>query len=174
MKKLSILLSALILSSVVPLYASYCSHCGKKQPEAANFCSNCGHAVNNSNTNSCEYTPVCNNNNVTTTRSRVVYNDGYNTTSTVRTLSTYTPNTETQIIYKNEYYYPVPVTQTVVARESYCDPLLGLAIWGIIHGSHHHHHHRHFAPAPVRHLSPSPRPSSRFSPPGARRAVFRH
>ena len=173
MKNLCVLLSALILLSVAPLYASYCSHCGKKQPEAANFCSNCGHAVNNSNMNSCDYAPVCSNNNITTTRSRIVYNDGYNNTSTVRTISTYSPNAETQIIYKNEYYYPVPVTRTVVS-ESSCDPLLGLMIWGIIHGSHHHHHHRHFAPAPVRHLPPPPRSVSRFSHSGPRRAVFRH
>ena len=44
-----------------------------------------------------------NNNNVTTTRTRVVYNDGVTSTSSVRTLSTYVPNTETQIIYKNTF-----------------------------------------------------------------------
>ena len=161
MKKLFVLLSALILSAVSPLYASYCIHCGKKLVEAANFCSNCGHAVYNANENT-------NSNNYTTTRTKVVYNDGVTSTSSVRTLSTYVPNNETQIIYKNEYYYPVPVTRTVVARESYCDPLLGLMIWGIVHHNHHHHH-RHFAPAPVRHLPPPP-PSRRE--PGVRRAGF--
>ena len=173
MKKLFIILSALILSAVSPLYASFCTHCGKKLVEAANFCSNCGHAVNNSNMNSCDYATTCNNNNITTTRTRVVYNDGVTSTSSVRTLSTYVPNTETQIIYKNEYYYPAPVTRTVVVREEpSCDPLLGLAIWGIIHHNrHHHHHHRHYVPAPVRHLPP---PARRGPHPGPRRAVFRH
>lgn len=166
MKKIFVLLSALILSAVSPLYASYCIHCGKKLVEAANFCSNCGHAVYNANENTNSY----NNNNATTTRTRFVYNDGVTSTSSVRTLSTYVPNNETQIIYKNEYYYPTPVTRTVVVREPSCDPLLGLMIWGIIHHNHHHHH-RHFAPAPVRHLPPPP-PSRRGLPPGARRVGF--
>ena len=171
MKKLFVLLSALILFSVAPLYASYCIHCGKNLQEAANFCSNCGHAVyKDNNVNSCSYTNSCNNSNITTTRTKVVYNDGISSTSTVRTLSTYVPNTETQIIYKNEYYYPAPVTRTVVVREEpSCDPLLGLAIWGIIHHNRHHHHHRHYAP--VRHLPPPP---PRHAPrhPVVRRAGF--
>ena len=162
MKKLYVLLSALILCSVAPLYASFCIHCGKQLVESANFCSNCGHAVYNANENMSSY----NNNNVNTTRTRVVYNDGVTTTSSVRTLSTYTPNANTQIVYKNEYYYPVPVTQTVVAREPICDPLLGLVIWGVIH--HNHHHHRHFAPAPVRH-APPPSPSRRGPHPTVRK-----
>ncbi|MBQ3643782.1 MAG: zinc ribbon domain-containing protein [Candidatus Riflebacteria bacterium] len=171
MKKLFIILSALILSAVSPLYASFCTHCGKKLVEAANFCSNCGHAVGNTNnTSSCDYNS---NNNLTTTRTRVVYNDGVNSTSTVRTISAYVPNTETQIVYKNEYYYPTPVTRTVVVREPVCDPLFGLMVWGIVHHNHHHHHHRHFAPAPVRHMPPPP-PSRRGPIPGGRRAGFRH
>ncbi len=172
MKKLYVLLSALILCSVAPLYASFCIHCGKQLVEAANFCSNCGHAVYNANgnTNSC-----INNNSLTTTRTRVVYNDGVTSTSSVRTISTYVPNSNTQIVYRNEYYYPVPETRTVVVREEpVCDPLLGLMIWGVIrHNHHHHHHHRHIAPPPVRHAPPPP-PSRRGPPPGARRAVFRH
>lgn len=169
MKKLFVLLSALILSSVVPLYASYCIHCGKNLQEAANFCSNCGHAVyKENNVNSCSNNS-CNNGNITTTRTNVVYNNGISSTSTVRTVSTYVPNTETQIIYKNEYYYPTPVTRTVVVREPVCDPLFGLAIWGIIHHNHRHHHHRHYAP--VRHLPPPP---PRHAPrhPVVRRAGF--
>jgi hypothetical protein len=175
MKKLFIILSALILSAVSPLYASYCTHCGKNLQKSANFCSNCGHAVYKGNSvNSCSNTNGCNNGNITTTRTNVVYNDGISSTSTVRTLSTYVPNTETQIIYKNEYYYPTPVTRTVVVREPVCDPLFGLMVWGIIHGSHHHHHHHHryYAPAPVRHLPPPP-PSRRGPHPGARRAHFK-
>ena len=169
MKKLYVLLSALILCSVAPSYASYCIHCGKQLVEAANFCSNCGQAVYNANVNSNSY----NNNNVTTTRTRVVYNDGVTSTSSVRTLSTYTPNANTQIIYKNEYYCPTPVTKTVVVREEpICDPLLGLVIWGVIHHNHHHHH-RHFAPPPVRHAPPPP-PSRRGPAPVGRRAGFRH
>ena len=172
MKKLYILLSALLLSSVAPLYASYCIHCGKNLPDDANFCSNCGQAAYKANSNSCDYAPVSNNG-ITTTRTKVVYNDGVRTTSTVKTITAYTPNTDTQIVYRNEYYYPVPVTQTVVAREEpVCDPLLGLVIWGVIHHNHHHHH-RHIAPPPVRHLPPPP-PSRRGPPPSARRAVFRH
>ena len=170
MKKLFIILSALILSAVSPLYASFCTHCGKKLVEAANFCSNCGHAVcNANNTSSCDYNS---NNNLTTNRTRVVYNDGVTSTSTVRTISAYVPNPETQIVYKNEYYYPTPVTRTVVVREPVCDPLFGLMVWGIIHHNHHHHH-RHFAPAPVRHMPP-PAPSRRGPIPGGRRAGFRH
>ncbi len=168
MKKLFVLLSALILTSVAPLYASYCIHCGKNLPNEANFCSNCGYAVYNPNGNTNSY----NNNNVTTTKTRVIYNDGVTTTSTVKTVSTYVPESNTQIVYKNEYYYPAPVTQTIVAREPVCDPLLGLMIWGVIHHNHHHHH-RHIAPAPVRHAPPS-RHSPRVSPPGVRRAGFRH
>ncbi len=166
MKKLFVLLSALILCSVAPLYASYCIHCGKNLPDSANFCSNCGYAVYNPNVNTNSY----NNNNITTTKTKVVYNNGVTTTSTERTLSTYVPNSETQIIYKNEYYYPTPVTKTVVVREEpTCDPLLGLAIWGIIHHNRHHHHHRHYAP--VRHLPPPP---PRHAPrhPAVRRAGF--
>ena len=170
MKKLYVLLSALILSSVTPLFASFCIHCGKKLPDVANFCSNCGHAVYNSNEN---YSSYDNSNNITTTKTKVIYNDGVTTTSTVKTLSTYVPNSNTQIVYKNEYYYPVPVTQTVVAREPICDPLLGLMIWGVIHHNHHHHH-RHIAPAPVRHIPAPPRPSPRFSHSGVRKAGFRH
>ena len=171
MKKLYVLLSALILSSVAPLYASYCIHCGKNLPDEANFCSNCGQAVYNANTASNNYIPVSSNNNgITTTRTKVVYNDGVRTTSSVKTITAYTPNTDTQIVYKNEYYYPVPVTQTVV-RESSCDPLLGLMIWGVIHAGHHHHH-RHIAPPPARHMPPPP--ASRLSHPGVRRAGFRH
>ena len=167
MKKIFILLSAMILTSVAPLFASYCIHCGKKLPDIANFCSNCGKAVYNANDNqnSC-------NNNVTTTNTKVVYSDGITTTSTVKTLSTYTPNENTQIIYKNEYYNPVPVTQTVVVRdEPVCDPLLGLMIWGVIHHNHHHRHHRHAAPVSTRHLPPPHHRSSYLS---GKRAVFMH
>ena len=172
MKKLYILLSALILSSVAPLYASYCIHCGKNLPDEANFCSNCGQAVYNANTASTNYIPVSSNNNLSTTKTKVVYSDGVRTTSTVKTVTAYTPNTDTQIVYKNEYYYPVPVTNTVVVREEpVCDPLLGLMIWGVIRGSHHHHHHRHVAP-PVRHMPP-PRHVSRAPHHGIRRAGFR-
>lgn len=173
MKKLIFLLSALILSSVAPLFASYCIHCGNKLPNLANFCSNCGQAVykENENINSNNYTTAYSNkNNLTTTKTKVVYNDGVTTTSTTKTLSTYIPNENTQIVYKNEYYYPVPVTQTVVAREGEYDPLLGLIIWGIIH--HDHHHHRHFPPAPRRRLPPPPPP--RFSHSGVRRVHHLH
>ena len=173
MKKLYILLSALILSSVAPLYASYCIHCGKKLPDTANFCSNCGQAAYKATSNSVDYVPVSNNG-ITTTRTKVVYNDGITTTSTVKTISAYTPNADTQIVYKNEYYYPAPVTKTVVVREEpVCDPLLGLMIWGVIHHNHrHHHHHRHVAP-PVRHLPPPP-PRSGPRHHAVRRAGFRH
>ena len=149
------------------MFASYCIHCGKKLPDVANFCSNCGQAVYNANENINSF-----NDNITT-KTKVVYNDGITTTSTVKTLSTYTPNTNTQIIYKNEYYNPVPVTQTVVVREEpVCDPLLGLMIWGVIHHNHHHHHHRHIAPAPVRSIHHPSHSSPRFSQPRIKRAGF--
>jgi hypothetical protein len=45
MRKISFLLSALILGSSFPLYAAYCSNCGKNLPKEANFCSNCGKAA---------------------------------------------------------------------------------------------------------------------------------
>lgn len=43
MKKLNILLSALVFASATPLLAGFCSNCGKNLPNEANFCPNCGH-----------------------------------------------------------------------------------------------------------------------------------
>ncbi len=43
MKKLNILLSALVFASATPLLADFCSNCGKNLPTEANFCPNCGH-----------------------------------------------------------------------------------------------------------------------------------
>ena len=45
MKKLSLLLSSLVLASSMPLYATFCINCGKSLPSAANFCPNCGTAA---------------------------------------------------------------------------------------------------------------------------------
>ena len=42
MKKLNILLSALVLASATPLLAEFCANCGKNLPSEANFCPNCG------------------------------------------------------------------------------------------------------------------------------------
>lgn len=45
MKKINILLSALVLTSAMPLFADFCSNCGKSLEKDANFCSNCGKAA---------------------------------------------------------------------------------------------------------------------------------
>lgn len=45
MKKVNILLSALILISTMPLYAAFCVKCGTNLPNQANFCPNCGTAA---------------------------------------------------------------------------------------------------------------------------------
>lgn len=44
MKRLNILLSALILTSSLPVFAEFCSSCGKSMPDGANFCPGCGTA----------------------------------------------------------------------------------------------------------------------------------
>ncbi len=48
MRKVKILLSALILTSALPLYAAFCINCGKNLPSGANFCPNCGTASSES------------------------------------------------------------------------------------------------------------------------------
>ena len=47
MKRLTILLSALVLASAVPSFADFCSNCGKSLEKDANFCSNCGKPASN-------------------------------------------------------------------------------------------------------------------------------
>lgn len=42
MKKLTILLSALVLTSALPTFADFCTNCGKSLEKDANFCSSCG------------------------------------------------------------------------------------------------------------------------------------
>ena len=44
MKKIFILLPTLVLTSSMPLFAAFCSNCGKDMPNEANFCPNCGKA----------------------------------------------------------------------------------------------------------------------------------
>lgn len=46
MKRLNILLSALILTSSLPVLADFCTNCGKSMPNDANFCPSCGSASN--------------------------------------------------------------------------------------------------------------------------------
>lgn len=45
MKKLNILLSALVLTSTMPVFAAFCTNCGNNIADGANFCSNCGKAA---------------------------------------------------------------------------------------------------------------------------------
>ena len=45
MRKINILLSALILASTLPAYAAFCTKCGTNLPNEANFCPSCGTAV---------------------------------------------------------------------------------------------------------------------------------
>ena len=45
MKKVNILLSAMVLASAIPSYAAFCINCGTNLPSDANFCSNCGKPV---------------------------------------------------------------------------------------------------------------------------------
>ena len=45
MRKINILLSALLLTSAMPLYAAFCVKCGSNLPSEANFCPNCGTAA---------------------------------------------------------------------------------------------------------------------------------
>ncbi len=45
MRKINLLLSALVLTSAMPLYAAFCTKCGSNLPSEANFCPNCGTAA---------------------------------------------------------------------------------------------------------------------------------
>lgn len=46
MKKLNFALAILVLFSSMPLYASFCTNCGKNMPDDANFCPACGTRAN--------------------------------------------------------------------------------------------------------------------------------
>ena len=45
MKKINILLSAMVLASAIPSYAAFCVNCGTNLPSDANFCFSCGKPV---------------------------------------------------------------------------------------------------------------------------------
>ena len=45
MKKINILLSAMVLASAIPSYAAFCINCGTNLPSEANFCFSCGKPV---------------------------------------------------------------------------------------------------------------------------------
>lgn len=45
MRKINIILSALVLTSAMPAFAEFCTSCGQNLPDGANFCPGCGTAA---------------------------------------------------------------------------------------------------------------------------------
>ena len=83
MRKISLLLSVMLLATTMPIYAAFCANCGKKVPQKANFCPNCGRTTSTNTT-----APVVNSN---------CCNNGCNTSS--KTITYTAPNTTGAVVF---------------------------------------------------------------------------